>query len=124
MAQLQFRDAFWVSGVDRGRQACRTGPARQAGITLETDIGVQFSHNSCALTLALIIMQVAWATVSTDTEGTRGALAKIMNFCHNYHSHSQQRDGLCTPRLILLWDMLAPAVGLARQPNEGFKEDM
>lgn len=90
---------------------------------METDIGVQFSHKSCALTLALIIMQVAWATVSTDMEGKRGALAKIMNFFHNYHSHSQQKDGLCTPRLILLWDMLAPVAELTRQPN-GFKEDM
>lgn len=79
--------------------------SNQAGITLETDIGVLFSHKNCALTLVLIIMEVAWATVSTDMKGKRGTMAEIMNFSHRYHPHSQQRDSLCTHRLIL-WDML------------------
>lgn len=35
-----------------------------------------------------------------------------MNFFHRHHPHSQQRDSLCTHRLIL-WDMLSS--GRARQ---------
>lgn len=91
----------------------------QAGITLETDIGVQFPHKNCALTLVLIIMEVAWATVSTDMKGKRGALAKIMNFSHRHHPHSQ-RDGL---RLFLLRGMLPQRQSSPGQPNGGFEED-
>lgn len=112
-AQLQFRDAFWVSGVDWGAASLQNRSS-QAGITLETDTRVQFSHKNCPLTLALIIMEMAWARVSTGTKGRRGAVAEIMNFSHRHHPHSQQRDSLCAHRLIL-WDMLSS--GRARQAS-------